>query len=137
MPRGGKREGAGRKLQLNEMERLRVVAHYKRLWREAEQEKLEKEITEATKHVKAEMRSAIRETGVARIDHDDLLDALRLDQHVSDDENPSPNIHVSIKRLWGERSRIIEEVAKAHGIERRMVKRCVDEFRTIEKDTAP
>ena len=119
------------------MECLRVVAHYKRLWREAEQEKLEREIAEATKHVKAEMRLAISEIDVARIDPDDLLDALKLDQHASDDENPSPNIHVSIKRLWGERSRIIEEVAKAHGIERRMVKRCVDEFRTIEKDTAP
>ena len=136
MPRGGRREGAGRRPLLDPNARFRVGALCERLWRRAIEENLNREIDAATRNVQAEFRLAYRESGEERLDPDDLSDALCLDQGIGDEETPSPLFHVKAKRPRGVLSAIIAKIAKAEGISQRMVETCWKEFRSDCADSA-
>jgi hypothetical protein len=138
MQRGGKREGAGRK-PIDESKRRKIAAHYERLWREECQAKLDAEMGEAIKNVQNERNLVRRESGLpddapVRISNADLADALRLDQGLTEDQEPTRLIQVKAKRPWGVRKGIQKKVAEAEGVSERMVERCVKEFRRLRND---
>ena len=137
MPRGGKRPGAGRNRVLDDMERLRIGGHCERLWREAVQQSLHREIDAATKNVQRERKLLEREKGAKKValDDEDLLDALRLDQGLADDETPSRLLSVRPKQPKGRKPKIKADIAATHGLTERMVQTCWDEFRAIHKDS--
>lgn len=144
MPSGGKRKGAGRKPKLEPMARLAVGAHCERLWSDEYEAKLAKEVDASLVNVHNEHKSAHRipikerkawvksEAGQNHIE--DVEDALRLDQGLSDEDIPSRLIQVKAKRPKGIRSKIMKAVAEAEGISPRMAESCWKEFRRFQNE---
>jgi len=144
MPSGGKRKGAGRKPKLDSMSCLRAGAHCERLWREAYEGNLAAAIDDATwivqdehnelKQIPIEERAAFIKSEKGQTYVDAVRDALRVDQGISDDSEPSRLVHIQAKRPKGIRSEIISKVAEAEGTTDRMVETCWKEFRQLQKE---
>ena len=144
MPRGGKRKGAGRKPQLEPLDRLRAGARCESLWREAFEAKLSEAIAAATENVQNEHRTAQRvpiskrkdwiKSEEGQIHIEDVEDALWLDQGLSDESRPSRLIQVKAKRPKGIWSGIFATVAEAEGIPPRMAESCLKEFRMSQDE---
>ena len=134
-PRGGRRDGAGRRPVLTEMERIAVGARCERLWLEEREVGENAAIASATRNLRAEHREAanvpVSERAAwikaNRLDHEENVEeALQLDRVILQ--------RVIGKRPKGKRKAIIAQVASERNISKRLVKTCWKESRRIRKD---
>lgn len=141
MSHGGKRTGAGRPRALTDLDRLTVGSICERLYRVAQKSSGASQISQATKAVRLEHEKA-RSIPIERRpewirsleyeDHkDDIQFALQTDQELSDDQPPSSIMKIRVKRPWGVKKGIKENVAQEMGISERLVQTCWDEYRKL------
>lgn len=137
MPRGGKREGAGPKPTLSDLERIGVAARYEKYWHKLADANLYDAVDAATANVRKEHKR-LEDGKIHSFDehNDDVRNALSLDRGLSwdSDEIPSPYLHVRGKRPKGVRKELLAKVAKEFGISARMVESCVKEYRSLQKE---
>lgn len=154
MPRGGRREGAGRKPVLDIMARLAVGAHCERLWRDEQALSAERAIAKATSNVRVEWKKAasipISKRGswlrsdAYRDFKDDVELAIREQLGTPDDDEDTPRIlRIDVPRPKGKRDAIIKHVATQESATRgteiaeSMVRNCWKEFRLFSAGDEP
>jgi len=144
MPRGGKREGAGRKPRLRFLERMRVGARCQHLWREAYEANARAALSEQTEIVRDEWDVArampIRDRKAWMQSPEftqylcDVQISLQESQGLSEDQEPARIVRVEpVRPKIGKR--IITQVAGEYSETERMIERCWEEFRKFERDT--
>jgi len=152
MPRGGRREGAGRRRRLSLLERVRIGARCERLWRAAHSEALRDLLDSKTEQARHQWRKAQeipihqRNRWLKSQDGEDYVEdvrgAMQEDQGidlVDDDADPSPVISVDLKFPRGERQAIIKRVSAEMSDELGRligpgaVDKCWKEFRRLER----
>lgn len=144
MGRGGRRENAGRRPVLDDLDRISVGAHCERLSRRALDARIDTEIAARTSTVSME-HDKVRDTPVgdrakwlrstASLDHgDNVRWALQTDQGI-DVEEVDPTRMLTIPPLPrpkdGLRGEIATEVAKKWNISQRLVLECWSEYRKL------
>lgn len=145
MPRGGRRPGAGRKRKLTALQRWRVGARCQELWREEIRTSQDKAIAKATERVRREWERARSVPVSERADWleseegqeylEDVEFALREDQQIPPEDSRAANrlLRLISKRPKGPGPKIVTQVASEFGLAERMVERCWDEFRKLDK----
>jgi hypothetical protein len=159
MPRGGKREGAGRPFLLTELQRLWVGSEFEKRWRDesvtrwqAGERRGQRQLHEkwdALREVPVTLRRFVTAEGDALLnaeetlpfgDQDRVTDAQSDLAEVRNLLGQIPRIsRVYIRRPQGVQIRLPAEVAKVASkrfkrlVTPRMVKTCLDEFRALER----
>jgi len=115
-----------------------------RLYRDAHKSASTVQIAQATKAVRLEhdkagsipieRRSAWTRSLEFEDHKDDIQFALQTDQGLSDDQPPSSIMKIRVKRPWGVKKGIKENVAQEMGISERLVQTCWDEYRKLMRD---
>lgn len=148
MTRGGKREGAGRKKTLCEIERLNVGVRCQQLWRQEIEARLKVDVAVATECIAEEqaIARAIRpnarkewlEVHGDRHSHD-VASGLAAQQKLERNEEPNRILTIPLRNPKGKRDQIIAKVASEESvtsritISKRFVDECWKEYRRYQK----